>query len=240
MPSNPTTIKAHFENDGSGGEDEDDEDKDKDHDIEVTFNVTSKWDDAFNAEIHIKNKGDKVIDNWALEFDMPYEITNIWNGVIELNEEETYIIKNAGHNQDINPGASVSFGFTANITDDDVVYPDSYAIVGRKAQVTESDYKITFDVISDWETAFNGQVTIKNTSDKTIEGWKLEFDFSHEINEFWTANIISHEGEHYVIKNKGYNANIKPGQSITLGFEASPGNVYAEPNNYVLKYIGIY
>ena len=167
---------------------------------------------AFNGEIQIINKGNKVIDNWALEFDMPYEITNIWNGVIGLNEEGTYIIKNAGHNQDINPGASVSFGFTANITDDDVVYPDSYAIVGRKAQVTESDYKITFDVISDWETAFNGQITIINTSDKTIEDWELEFDFSHEINEFWTANIISREGEHYVIKNKGYNANIKPGQ----------------------------
>ena len=243
MPSNQTTIIAHFEYDGSGGEDDDGRDDEHDdyiHDIEVVFNVTSKWEGAFNGEIHIKNKGDKVIDNWALEFDMPYEITNIWNGVIGLNEEGTYIIKNAGHNQDINPGASVSFGFTANITDDDVVYPDSYAIVGRKAQVTESDYKITFDVISDWETAFNGQITIINTSDKTIEDWELEFDFSHEINEFWTANIISREGEHYVIKNKGYNANIKPGQSITLGFEASPGNVYAKPNNYVLKYIGIY
>ena len=240
MPSNPTTIKAHFENDGSGGEDEDDEDKDKDHDIEVTFNVTSKWDDAFNAEIHIKNKGDKVIDNWALEFDMPYEITNIWNGFIELNKEGRYIIKNAGHNQDINPGASVSFGFTAKAADEDIVYPDSYAIVGKQAQLEQNNYEISFEVISDWETGFNGQLVIKNTSDKKIEDWELEFDFSHEITNFWTADIISREGESYVIKNKGYNANIEPGQSMTLGFEGNPGNISTEPENYMLKYIGIY
>ena len=79
----------------------------------VNFKITSSWDGAFNANVTVKNTGDTVIDNWAMSFAMPYEITNIWNGTVEYNEEYIYIIKNAGYNQDISVGGSVSFGFTA-------------------------------------------------------------------------------------------------------------------------------
>ena len=207
--------------------------------IEVTFNVTSKWDTAFNANITITNISDKVIDNWAIQFDMPYEITNIWNGAISSYNEGTYVIKNAGHNQDISPGSSVSFGFSANTTDENIVYPDRYAIIGKEASAGSDRYEINFDVTSDWESAFNGQIVITNLSDEVIEDWALEFDFDQEITTFWTADIISHEGKHYVVKNKGYNANIEPGQSVTLGFSGRPGNVVSEPKDYTLNYIGI-
>lgn len=43
---------------------------------EVTFKVTSQWTGAFNADVSIRNTSDKIIDNWALGFDMPYGITN--------------------------------------------------------------------------------------------------------------------------------------------------------------------
>ena len=48
---------------------------------EVTFTVTSQWAEAFNADVTIKNTSNKVIDNWAIGFFMPYEITKVWNGV---------------------------------------------------------------------------------------------------------------------------------------------------------------
>jgi len=170
---------------------------------------------------------------------MPYEITNIWNGAISSYNEGTYVIKNAGHNQDISPGSSVSFGFSANTTDENIVYPDRYAIIGKEASAGSDRYEINFDVTSDWESAFNGQIVITNLSDEVIEDWALEFDFDQEITTFWTADIISHEGKHYVVKNKGYNANIEPGQSITLGFSGRPGNVVSEPKDYTLNYVGI-
>lgn len=228
MPDSSTIVTANFEYVGIEA-----------RDIEVIFNVTSKWDTAFNATVTITNISGKVIDNWAVKFDMPYEITNIWNGVISSSNEGTYVVKNAGHNQDIKPGSSVSFGFSANTTDEEIIYPENYTIIGKEAQAVSDRYVIDFEVTSDWTSAFNGQIVIKNISDKTIEDWILEFDFDHEITAFWTADIISHEANYYVVKNRGYNADIEPGQSITLGFSGNPGNVVTVPENYVLIYVGI-
>ena len=92
---------------------------------------------------------------------------------------------------------------------------------------------------SDWKSAFNGEIRIKNISDEPIEDWQLEFDFDKNITRFWVADIISHKGNHYVIKNKGYNANIQPGKTLVLGFNGNPGNVSTEPENYVLTYVGM-
>lgn len=211
----------------------------KGENFEVSFNVTSKWDTAFNADITIKNISDKNIENWAIKFDMPYEIASIWNSVIGSNESGTYTIKNAGYNQDINAGQSVSFGFTANTTDENVVYPSSYQLLGTQTQATTESYDINFKVASYWQSGFNGEIAIKNISDKPIEDWQLEFDFDHNITSFWEAEILSHEGNHYVIKNRGYNANIQAGQTLTLGFGGNPGNVQSQPENYVLTYVGM-
>lgn len=144
-----------------------------------------------------------------------------------------------GHNQDIYPGSSVSFGFSANTTDKSLTYPDTYIRIGKEELAVSDRYEIGFEIISDWKSAFNGQIVIKNISEKTIEDWVLEFDFDYEITAFWTADIISHKGNHYIVKNKGYNANIDPGQSLTLGFAGNPGNVVTEPVGYALYYIGL-
>lgn len=58
---------------------------------EVTFAIVSQWKDAFHGEVTITNTGEKDIENWALQFDMPYEITNIWNGTVYSHEEPTYL-----------------------------------------------------------------------------------------------------------------------------------------------------
>jgi hypothetical protein len=38
-----------------------------------------------------------------------------------------------------------------------------------------------------------------------------------------------------VIQDAGYDATIQPGQSVTIGFNASPGRPSAGPSNYVLN-----
>jgi len=104
---NVTAIKA----DSTGTENK--ETTFKGTDFEVDFKITSQWPGAFNANVTVKNTSDKVIDNWAIGFNLDNEITNIWNGQVYSNENGIYVIKNAGYNQDIGVGQSVSFGFTA-------------------------------------------------------------------------------------------------------------------------------
>ena len=108
----------------------------------------------------------------------------------------------------------------------------------QEEQVAAEDYTIDFKVTNDWGSAFNGEISITNNTEEDIEDWILEFDFNREITSFWTASIEEHEGDHYVVKNAGYNANIKAGETLTLGFAGTPGDVNNEPENYKLTQIG--
>ena len=203
---------------------------------EVVFKIASQWSGAFNADVTVKNTSKQVIDNWAIGFAMPYEVTNIWNGVVKDKGEGYYIIKNVGSNQDIAAGKSINFGFTANY-ENEVVIPKTFILLMNQEEVSKSDYETSFKVTSDWKSAFNGEISIINTSGNTIEDWILEFDFSYSINSFFTAEIISNASNHYVVKNAGYNANIKPGQTLKLGFSGKPGNVTGKPENIKLKQV---
>jgi Cellulose binding domain len=43
----------------------------------------------------------------------------------------------------------------------------------------------------------------------------------------------------YTLENASYNAVIEPGQSVTIGFDASPGKPASWPTNYVLNGVPI-
>lgn len=62
----------------------------------------------------------------------------------------------------------------------------------------------------------------------------LEFDFEREITNIWNAVIESYEGNHYVIRNAGYNANITAGQSVLFGFNGHGGSANNVAENCVL------
>src|SRR5262249_18964751 len=50
----------------------------------------------------------------------------------------------------------------------------------------------------------------------------------------WNASIASHAGNHYVIRNAGWNGTIARGATVTFGFQAN-GNGSLAPTNYILN-----
>lgn len=205
------------------------------------FRVVSHWNTGFDAEITLTNTTDDVIRNWVVAFDLPYEIVDMWNGVILSYDNGVYIVNNAGYNWNINPGESVVIGFNANAETETIIEPSKYTSINKPVDVVTQNYGITYKVNNDWVTAFNGQIEISNTSSKDIFDWTLEFDYNSNINQFWDAEIVSHEENHYVIKNKGYNSTIGAGQTLILGFEASnsDGNSCESPSNYKLTTVNM-
>jgi chitinase len=99
--------------------------------------------------------------------------------------------------------------------------------------------KVSFADVNDWGSGFTGNLTITNTGTSSINGWTLEFDFVGTIDSIWNASIVSHVGNHYVIKDAGYNASIAAGQSVTIGFNASPVKPTSGPTNYVLNGVAL-
>lgn len=188
---------------------------------EIFYTITSSWEDTFNANIKIKNTGNAVIDNWAIEFDFPYEINNIWNGVVKSSYDGICVIKNAIYNQDIGVDEYVELGFSAKCPNK-IECPNEFKLLCFEDVLSEEQYQVELNVLEDWGYGYTGEILVKNISNETIEDWKLEFDFENDLN-FWTSDILYHEGNHYLIKNLGYNSNIKSGETIELGFEASHG-----------------
>lgn len=198
----------------------------------VTFTLSDDWEGGYNANIEIANTGDFPIHNWYISYYSDNTISNIWNAEIESYEEGLYIIKNAGWNQDIAPGESVSFGMSGNENFEG--FPEEYEILGASMLVSEEDYSIEYQLDSDWESGFGGTIQITNHTDVTIEDWSLAFDFERTITDIWNGSVEVCDGNHYVIGNAGYNGNIAPGQTISIGFNGQEGTVEDIPYAYQL------
>ena len=57
-----------------------------------------------------------------------------------------------------------------------------------------------------------------------LNGWTVEFDASFNITSIWNAVIVSHVGNHYVVRNADWNGNVAGGKDTSFGFQATPGS----------------
>lgn len=200
--------------------------------FKVKFTLFGYWQGGYNAGITIENTGETTIENWSLKFPFQDNISNIWNASIEKHQNGMYTIKNAGWNQDIPVTGNVDFGFSAS--NDFTGFPVEYEMLGQINEKHAEDYSVEYIVNSDWGDGFTASVNITNNTSWTLEDWVLEFDYERQIDSIWNAVIATHEGNHYVITNAGYNANISAGQTISFGFQGSKGNSTDEPTGYKL------
>lgn len=102
--------------------------------IALEIEVTSQWENHYNADVTVYNLMDEKMDNWMVALDFEDYIENIWNAEVIYHESSHYVIKNADWNQDIEAKGSVKFGMT--------VYCDD-----EKSEITEC-----YDASTNWYT----------------------------------------------------------------------------------------
>lgn len=88
--------------------------EESDDNYTIIYSADNVWDAGFTGNIVINNISNKVIEDWVLEFDCENKFTNIWNAILVSQEGDHYVLQNAEHNGDINPGESVTIGFVVN------------------------------------------------------------------------------------------------------------------------------
>lgn len=199
----------------------------------VSFEIQESWENGFNANVIIENTGETAIENWSLQFDYQGEINSVWNAVLNSNEPGKYVVKNAGWNQDIAAGESVSFGISGQGKFSG--FPSNYQMLGRLVEQDLNNYSIDYILSSDWGNGFTANVIVSNNTDTIFEDWVLEFDFDRNITQIWNATIENHVGDHYVIKNCQYNSSIAQYGSISFGFCGDEGCPADVPSNYRLS-----
>lgn len=188
-------------------------------DSRISYSVNDMWDGNQNVSITVTNDGDIQIDNWALKYDAKGVINNLWNGVTVSAEGTEYVVRNAGYNFAIQPGDSVTFGYT--LTGDSLGEPTDFQLYSKRNERAEDSYAASLRVESDWDSGFIGYITIENTGDDYIEGWKLTYDANFNIETSWDASVESPEDGRYLATYNYTTSIIAPGESKSFGFKAS-------------------
>lgn len=92
--------------------------------------------------------------------------------------------------------------------------------VSPKSKAAENDLQLTYSS-STWQTGYNLTITLKNTTNQTIDGWNLllnSSDFS--ITNIWCIKKTS-SGDFIMISPEPWNNSIAPGHSVSFGFTGS-------------------
>ncbi len=109
------------------------------------------------------------------------------------------------------------------------------------ATITDNDVSMSgvgfaFNVSDDWGSGFVGGITVTNHAATAVDDWTIEFDFSRQLTNIWNATIVSHVGDHYVIRAASWNKKIAGnGGSVSFGFQGMSGNVDDGPENWVFN-----
>jgi len=95
--------------------------------------------------------------------------------------------------------------------------------------------QLTYEVINEWNSGYQAEITIENDTSRTFENWVLEFDYSHSINSIWNAEIESAVDNHYTIQHPPWDATISPGETVSFGYLASRNGPVSDPENFRLN-----
>ncbi|MDR0918035.1 MAG: cellulose binding domain-containing protein [Oscillospiraceae bacterium] len=185
----------------------------------IDYAVDTTYGNTQAIQITITNTGDEIIENWMLAYDDFYgEVSEIWNGIVATTENGKDYIRNVGYNANIQPDSSVSFGYSLI----DFTGTPSSIIMCQDRVTKESGYTAELNVVSEWGTAFNGEIILSNTTDNPIEWWEFTFDSNFTITEVttsWAASVVDNGDGNYTFKGT-YTGIVAPNSNVTLGFQA--------------------
>ncbi|GEP54509.1 Calx-beta domain-containing protein [Reyranella soli] len=82
---------------------------------------------------------------------------------------------------------------------------------------------LDYDIVSNWGSGFTASMAV-GAGSAALNGWTVAFDASFNITSIWNATIVSHVGNHYVVKNADWNGSVAGGKETSFGFQATPGS----------------
>ncbi|MEW2511300.1 lytic polysaccharide monooxygenase [Streptomyces sp. NPDC046870] len=88
----------------------------------ATYSVVNSWNGGFQASVEVMNHGTTPLDGWAVAWQpgAGTRISSLWNGTLSTGTDGTVTVRNADHNRVVPADGSVTFGFTATSTGNNV------------------------------------------------------------------------------------------------------------------------
>lgn len=104
--------------------------------------------------------------------------------------------------------------------------------------VEDYSYSAEVKTVSTWSGHANMEIKFTNTGSSTIHDWYFTFDYNYAIENPFNCYIVEQNDNLYTIGNNNWNQDIKPGQSVTIGFTAASsdgGEITDAPSFYLLN-----
>jgi acetylxylan esterase len=92
------------------------------------------------------------------------------------------------------------------------------------------------NTVSAWNNGLTDNITITNTGSSTLDGWTLAFTLrsGQAITSGWNAAFSPTSGA-VTAKNVSYNGTLAPGQSTSIGFQATHTGDTGAPTGFELN-----
>ena len=183
--------------------------------------TTNKWSGHSNIEIKFKNTGTETIHDWYFTFDFNYKIESPFNCRVVENKDNLYTIGNNDWNQDIQPGKTVTIGFTAASKDGSDIkdMPTFYLLNTETVTLKSGDLKYKYEEYSNWSSGFNGALILTNKTKETIRDWTITFGANRPITQADSSVFTDNSDGTYTITNDGNNQNIAKSQTYRIGIQ---------------------
>ncbi len=186
----------------------------------VSENVITAWPGHANIEIVFTNTGDAPICNWNYTFDFIYNIENPYNCTVLEHEGDLYTVGNSGWNKDINPGESVTIGFTASSNDgSDIEYMPSFYLLNNANNILpEGSVTVDYVEYSDWTSGSSGALILTNNTDSSIGDWTITFSANRPITDAYDVSFSVNDDGTYTISGSSY-SDISAGGTYQIGIQ---------------------
>lgn len=95
---------------------------------------------------------------------------------------------------------------------------------------------VAYRVVGDWQSGFQGEITLRNTGTAAISTWKLGFSFANgqTVSSMW-GGTATQSGSAVSVAPASYTSAIATGSSVTLGFLGTRGATNAAPTAFDLS-----
>jgi len=140
----------------------------------VDFNVANDWGSGFTANLSIANNSSSGVNGWTLEFEAPFEITNIWGAEIVSQEGNRYTIRNLSYNGTLAADGTVSFGFNGS---GESVEPTGYSLNGESIGTSPSIPTLSVDdvTVTEGDTGTVAAEFVVNLSEASDQEVTVEY-----------------------------------------------------------------
>lgn len=144
--------------------------------VTPVYTVTNSWTSGYQADLRLESQQAATISPWKLEFDLPANITSIWNATISSKVGNHYTIVGANWNNAIAGNGNVNFGFVANGSS--TTKPANYVLNGESLGGTPaptvptlsvSDVSITEGNTGSASAVFTVGLSASSTSTITVK-----------------------------------------------------------------------